>query len=119
MVLSEFLLRLPDREHQVQELAHGVADGDGFVVGMLGDDARIEGADGGIETDGAQGRHPEIAAHEVVAALAHDVAPSGAGPAVAIDAGADFDGHDAEVGDEFAGRVEAVDVEVERVQEVQ
>ena len=80
---------------------------------MLGDDARVKSADGGIETHGAEGGHPEIAAHEVVAASAHDVAFGGAGLAVAIDAGADFDRHGAEIGDELVGGVEAVDVENE------
>src|SRR5262245_12836270 len=39
----ERLLRLPDGEHQVQEFAHDVADGDRLLVGMLGDDAGVEG----------------------------------------------------------------------------
>ena len=37
----------------------------------------------------------------------------GARVAVAIDAGADFDRHDAEIGDELGGRLEAFDVENE------
>ena len=32
MVLIERFLRFPDGEDQVQEFAHGVADGDGFAV---------------------------------------------------------------------------------------
>ena len=52
----------------MQKLTHGVADGDGFFVGMLGDNARIESADGGIESHGAEGGHPEITAHQIVAA---------------------------------------------------
>ena len=39
----ERLVALPDGEDQVQQLAHGVADGDGLVLGMLGDDAARTG----------------------------------------------------------------------------
>jgi hypothetical protein len=45
--------------------------------------------------------------------LAHDPAAWAACLAVAIDAAADLDGQDAQVGHQFAGRREAVDVEDE------
>ena len=106
----ERFLGLPDGEGQVQELAHGVADGDGFLVGMFGDDTCVEGAHGGVVAHGAEGGHPEVATHQVVATPGHDVAFGNARLAIAIDAGADLDGHDAEVGDELVGRLEAVDV---------
>ena len=80
---------------------------------MLGGDARVQGAHGGIETHGAQGGHPEIAANQIIAAFAHDVAFGRAGGAVAIDAGADLVGHDAKVGDELGRRFETIDVENE------
>ena len=112
-LLIERFASLPDGEGQVQQLAHGVADGDGLLVGMLLGDAGIESADGGIATNGAESGHPEIAPHQIVAAPRHDVAFDRPRPAVAVDAGADFDGHDAEIGDQLVRRLETVDVENE------
>jgi hypothetical protein len=88
-----------------------MADGDGLLVGMLGDDAGIKGANRWVVAHGAESGHPQITADQVVAAPAHNVAFGAARIAVAIDAAGDFDGQHAEVSDEFAGRVEAVDVE--------
>jgi hypothetical protein len=70
----------------------GMANGDGFLVGVLGDDAGIEGAHGGVVLHGAEARHPQIAADQIVAAPAHDVALRSAWLAVAIDAAGRFDG---------------------------
>ena len=63
-----------------------MADGDGFVVGMFGDDTAVEGSHGGVEPNRRQGGHPQIAAYQIVAAPAHDIAFGGACLAVAIDA---------------------------------
>jgi len=109
----ERFVALPQRQGEVQELPHGVPDGDGLVVGVLGDHATVEGAHGRVKAHGRQGGHPQVAAHQVVAAPAHDVAARPARLAVAIDAAAHLDGERAEVGDELAGGVEAVDVEDE------
>src|SRR5712664_1651632 len=104
---------LPDREHQVQQLAHGMADRDGLLVGMLGNDALVQGPHRRVEANGRQAGHPEIAPYQVIAPWAHDVAARPAGLAVAIDAAADLEGQSAEVGDELVRRLEAVDVEDE------
>ena len=68
----ERLAGLPHRQRQVQQLAHGVADGDARLVGVLGADALIKRPDGGVVLRGAEGGHPEIAADQVVAAPGHD-----------------------------------------------
>src|SRR5439155_24619842 len=65
---------------------------------------------GRVAADRRQGGHPQVAADQVVAALAHDVPMRPPRLPVAIDAAAHLDGEDAEVGDELAGGVEAVDV---------
>jgi hypothetical protein len=100
----------PDGEGQVQQLAHGVADGDGFLVGMLGHHPGVQRPHGGVATDRRQGGHPQVAAHQVVAAPAHDKTAGGAGLAIALDAAGDLDGQRAEEGDQLAGAGEAVDV---------
>lgn len=102
---------LPDGKYQVQQLAHGVPDGDRLLVGMLGDQALIERAHRRVAADGGQGGHPQGAAHQVVAAGAHHGAARAAGLAVALDAAADLDGEDAEVSDQLVGRGEALAVE--------
>jgi hypothetical protein len=63
----EGLAALPDGKGAVQQLAQGVADGDGLLVGMPGNRAGIQGADGGVATDGAAGGHPQVPAHPVAA----------------------------------------------------
>src|SRR5207244_13443124 len=95
------------------EFAHGVADGDGLVPGMLGDDAKVQRAHGRVAAHRAEGCHPQIAAHQVVAAAAQDVAARPACLAVAINTAGDFDGQHPEVGDQLARRREAVDVQDE------
>ena len=90
-----------------------MADGFGLLVGVPGDDAGVQRADGGVMTNGGQGGHPQVAADQVVAAPAHDVTFRSARFAVAIDAAAHFDRHGAEVGDKLVGRLEAFDVEDE------
>src|SRR5436309_5119869 len=45
---------LPDGEGQVQELAHGVTDGAGLVLGMLGHDAGVQRAHGRVVAAGAE-----------------------------------------------------------------
>src|SRR5205807_7869360 len=59
------------------------------------------------------GGHPQVAAHQVVAALTPDVAVGAPGLAVAIDAAGHLDGERAEGGDALVGGVEAVAVEDE------
>src|SRR5262249_23368640 len=76
---------LPDGKDQVQQLAHHMADSYGFFVGMLGDHARVEGSCRRVVTDGTERSHPQVAADQVVAAPAHDVAARPARLTVAID----------------------------------
>jgi transposase len=91
-VLTAFILDIDRFETPTKLVAYFGAmpievgsGGDGLLVGMLGDDARVQETNGGVARDGAQGGHPEIAAHQIVAAAAHDVAFGRAGVAVAID----------------------------------
>jgi hypothetical protein len=58
----------------LQQLAHGMADGDGFLVRMLGDDAGVQSSYSRIEAYGAHAGHPQVAADQVVALATHDVA---------------------------------------------
>jgi hypothetical protein len=88
-------------------------DGDSLVLRVFGDDACVQRADGRVAADRRQGGHPQVAADQVVATAAHDVAPWRACLAIAVDAAGNFDGQRAEVGDEFPRRVKAVDVEDE------
>ena len=97
----------------MQQLAHGVAEGDGLVTGVLGDDAAVQGAHRRVAAHRRQGGHPQVAAHQIVAAPAHDVATRPPRLAVASNAAGHLEGQHAEGGDEFVGTVEAVDVEEE------
>ena len=45
-LVPNFKLLGPRLKDQVQELAHGVADGDALVAGVLGHDAAVKGARG-------------------------------------------------------------------------
>ena len=104
---------LPDGKDQMHELAHGVADGDGLLLRMLGDQARVQRLDRRVTAAGAERGHPQVAADQVVAAPAHDEAAWGAGLTVPLDTTGHLDRQHTEVGDQLAGHREAVAVEEE------
>jgi hypothetical protein len=113
MLRLEGTAALPDGEGQVQQLAHGMADGDGFALRVLGRDAGIQGPHRRVAAQGAQGRHPQVASHQIVASPAHDPTPGRAGLAVTLDAAGDLDGQHAEIGDQLGRAGKAFDVEDE------
>src|SRR5262249_16872149 len=102
VIRIERLARVPHGEGQVQEFAHDVTDGDGRLVGMLGAHARVERLASRVEGRGAQGRHPEGAGRQVVAATTDDVGVRRRGIAVAIDAAGYFDRQRAKIGHQLA-----------------
>jgi hypothetical protein len=108
--LIEWLAAFPDREHRMQQLAYDMADGDRPLLGMLGNHAQVERPGRRVTGHGAQGGHPQVAAHQVVAARRHDLAFRAARFAVAIGATRHFDRQRAEILDQLVGRLEAVDV---------
>src|SRR5262249_45198682 len=91
---------LPDGKDQMHELAHGVADGDGLLLRMLGDQARVQRLDRRVTAAGAERGHPQVAADQVVAAPAHDEAAWGAGLTVPLDTTGHLDRQHTEVGDQ-------------------
>ena len=99
-----------------KQLAHGVADGDGLVLGVLGDHPPIQRPHRRVDLHRRQRRHPQVAAHQVVAALAHHVTPDAARLAVAVDAAGHLDGQHPEVGHQLARSLETLDVQDERRQ---
>ena len=84
-----------------------------FSSGVLGDHPAIQGPGRRVALQSRQRGHPQVAAHQVVAARAHDVAPRGPRLSVAIDPTAGLNGHHPEVGHQFARGGEPVDVEDE------
>src|SRR5262249_10671089 len=72
---------------------------------------RVQGTHGRVAADGAEGGHPQVAAHQVVAAPAHDVAAWATGLAIAVHAAGRLDRQHAEIGDQLSGRGKAVDVQ--------
>ena len=59
----ERLVALPQCIDQMQEFSHRVPDGDGLVVGMLGDDSAVQSPNGRVEANCRQSRHPQVAAN--------------------------------------------------------
>jgi len=69
---------LPDREDEVQEFTHAMADGD-VAAFALGPEPAIQRADGGVAGDGGAGGVPEIVADQVIAFCDMRRVPAGKG----------------------------------------
>ena len=108
MLRVEGLAGLPHGQGEVEQLAHGVAEGEARLVGVLGAHTLVERPHRGIMLDGTQGGHVQVAADQVVTAWGHDHSFGSAGLAIAIDAAGGFDGKDAEMANQLAGLGEAV-----------
>ena len=75
--------------------------------------APVQGPHCRVALHRGESRHPQVTPHQVIAAFAHHVAARSTRLPVAFDAAAHLDRQHAKIGDQFARRFEAVDVEDE------
>ncbi len=105
----EGAIGLPDSEHEMEQLAHAMAQRH-VAARPLGPEAAIQRSDRRVVDDGTACGVPQVMACQVVAFAGHAQRARRQWVAVLVHAGAVFLGKNAEVADQLLRRGEAVDV---------